>query len=268
MAIYLRSSKRNIKRSQYQKGFSKSNSSNSQEFVFDATDDEINDYNLLELNETRTKRSHYKLHSESSNADLATNSRSTKKEETVPYVIQPNDSLQSLSLKFGCPVSKLKRVNHLINDKEFYALRQLKVPAKEHSLLSEVLCSTNSSIEQIQPAKTIHLSISHMLQEEDSKEAKSFLQEMDRDIQRIVEKTKSKQSAVEEQLNLNSPRIQPLLKNKNYSVDGASWGISWCSLLLVIVILGVITPALYGIYIVTFLNKNNSTNAEQTNVTS
>ncbi|KAK3610258.1 hypothetical protein CHS0354_022319 [Potamilus streckersoni] len=47
------------------------------------------------------------------------------------------DTLQSLSLQYGCPVFELKRVNKLIQDQEFYALRRIKVPVKRHSFLTE-----------------------------------------------------------------------------------------------------------------------------------
>lgn len=55
----------------------------------------------------------------------------------VERKIAEGDTLQSLSLLYGCPVSELKRVNNLIRDQEFYALTSVKIPVKKHSFLIE-----------------------------------------------------------------------------------------------------------------------------------
>nr|KAG5706571.1 hypothetical protein BaRGS_028742 [Batillaria attramentaria] len=40
--------------------------------------------------------------------------------------IGDGDTLQSIALKYSCPVSELKRINNLIKDQDFFALRVLK----------------------------------------------------------------------------------------------------------------------------------------------
>ncbi|KAL3867149.1 hypothetical protein ACJMK2_044372 [Sinanodonta woodiana] len=55
------------------------------------------------------------------------------------------DTLQSLSLQYGCPVFELKRANKLIQDQEFYALRRIKVPVKKHSFLTELVVDSKLS---------------------------------------------------------------------------------------------------------------------------
>jgi LysM repeat protein len=53
--------------------------------------------------------------------------------------IQPGETLTSASLKYNVPASELKRVNNLLTDNEFFALKRIKVPVKPSSLLTEML---------------------------------------------------------------------------------------------------------------------------------
>jgi hypothetical protein len=47
------------------------------------------------------------------------------------------NSLHSLSMKFGVSVTDLKRINNLQNDREIFALKAIRIPIKPNSLLSE-----------------------------------------------------------------------------------------------------------------------------------
>lgn len=51
---------------------------------------------------------------------------------------QKIDTLQGLSLKYGCTVSEIKRLNNFVNDRDLYALSYCKIPIKEYSLNSEI----------------------------------------------------------------------------------------------------------------------------------
>ena len=55
----------------------------------------------------------------------------------IDYVLNTEDSLHSLSMKFGVNLSELKRINFLQNDRDIYALKTLKIPIKPYSLLAE-----------------------------------------------------------------------------------------------------------------------------------
>jgi len=55
----------------------------------------------------------------------------------IDYVLNTEDSLHSLSMKFSVNVSELKRINFLQNDRDIYALKTLKIPIKPYSLLAE-----------------------------------------------------------------------------------------------------------------------------------
>ena len=53
--------------------------------------------------------------------------------------IHSDDTIAKVALKYNVPISELKRVNNLLNDAEFHALKRIKVPVKAASLLTELL---------------------------------------------------------------------------------------------------------------------------------
>ena len=50
-------------------------------------------------------------------------------------IIKPSDTLLSISIKYNVPIAELKRVNNILKDQEFYALRKMKIPVQPFSLL-------------------------------------------------------------------------------------------------------------------------------------
>ena len=68
----------------------------------------------------------------------------TPRDQTIECDIQPSDSLKTLSLKYNIPVSELKRVNNIINEAEFFALKRIKIPVKPTSFLTDLLPGVHS----------------------------------------------------------------------------------------------------------------------------
>ena len=62
-------------------------------------------------------------------------SKKTQQKTTMEHLIEPGDTLLSLSLRFNVPIAELKRVNNILTDQGFYGLRVLKVPVQPFSLL-------------------------------------------------------------------------------------------------------------------------------------
>jgi len=56
-------------------------------------------------------------------------------DQTIQCDIQPSDTLLSLSLKYNVPLAELKRVNNILSDQGFYALKRIKIPVRPHSFL-------------------------------------------------------------------------------------------------------------------------------------
>lgn len=64
-----------------------------------------------------------------------TPAKSQSPDQTIQCDIQPSDTLLSLSLKYNVPLAELKRVNNILSDQGFYALKRIKIPVRPHSLL-------------------------------------------------------------------------------------------------------------------------------------
>ena len=61
------------------------------------------------------------------------------------FQVQPGDTLASLSLKYNIPIAELKRVNNIVTETHFYALKRMKIPVKTASLLTEMLPSVHEA---------------------------------------------------------------------------------------------------------------------------
>jgi len=62
-----------------------------------------------------------------------------QRDQTIECDIQPSDTLKTLALKYNIPLSELKRVNNIINEGEFFALKRIKIPVKPTSFLADLL---------------------------------------------------------------------------------------------------------------------------------
>jgi len=61
------------------------------------------------------------------------------RDQTMEYKIQPDDTLVSISFKYKVQVAELKRINMILRDAEFFALKKMKIPVHPTSLLTEIL---------------------------------------------------------------------------------------------------------------------------------
>ena len=61
--------------------------------------------------------------------------RRRPQDPTIQRDIQPSDSLVSLSIKYKVPIAELKRVNNILTEQGFFALKKIKIPVKPFSLL-------------------------------------------------------------------------------------------------------------------------------------
>ncbi|KAG7160372.1 lysM and putative peptidoglycan-binding domain-containing protein 3-like [Homarus americanus] len=193
-------------------------------------------------------------------------------EHLVDRPIKSGETLTGIALKYRIPVSELKRVNKIIQEKEFFALKSLKIPVKANSFLAEMLkqeeqdaCSENSAVaitraavlgtrslsscSEYESDSEMHvgyISIDRILRDtRTNKEAKRFLNCMQKDLANIREKTNSyKDSLVEVAAVLTDPRFRPLEQTED-KCTGADWGISWWKVLLAGTVLLVGAPLLY-----------------------
>lgn len=201
--------------------------------------------------------------------------------------IAEGETLQAIALKYACPVSELKRLNNLIQDQEFFGLKILKVPMRKHGVLSEEVAKHTSKInsshylrgaEAISPTSEEDLYASSYFEDSDShhdlsdpetqlkvmrtlsirdnmssqgKEAEKFLQKMDLDLAKIKQESRKERESLSEVISvLTNKSFHPLessrpVMNKN---NGADCGISWWSIMLYSLIVGILVPIIFLIY--------------------
>ncbi|XP_075449178.1 lysM and putative peptidoglycan-binding domain-containing protein 3 [Ascaphus truei] len=185
--------------------------------------------------------------------------RSTSKERLDDIVfiskdINEGDTLNAIALQYCCTVADLKRANNFINEQDFFALRSIKIPVKRFSVLTESHFSPKGKV-----SRTVSLQPSPEYQESSSAAVPlsseivgNFLQEVDRDIEQIVRCTDAKKdhlhevvSALNQEVNLE-PEHRPVQQKDPY--DGADWGLGWWTAVVIMVIVGIITPVFYFLY--------------------
>jgi len=142
------------------------------------------------------------------------------RDQTIECDIQPSDSLKSLALKYNIPLSELKRVNNIINEAEFFALKRIKIPVKPTSFLTDLLPGVHSEesrnnngwlLDSKDSPVLVSSEISSRVssgysspysepdtdnarvnllfhESKDKKKVKRFLKDMDRDLDRIKER--------------------------------------------------------------------------------
>ncbi|XP_004703545.1 lysM and putative peptidoglycan-binding domain-containing protein 3 [Echinops telfairi] len=171
--------------------------------------------------------------------------------------IQEGDTLNAIALQYCCTVADIKRVNNLISDQDFFALRSVKIPVKKFSLLTETLhppkgrlASRPSSVPR-DAGQQETVPASESLSSSES--AGSFLQEVDRDIEQIVKCTDTKRENLNEVVSaLTAQQIRFEPENRNTQRKdpyyGADWGIGWWTAVVIMLIVGIITPVFYLLY--------------------
>ncbi|NXS62434.1 LYSM3 protein, partial [Brachypteracias leptosomus] len=168
--------------------------------------------------------------------------------------VQEGDTLNAIALQYCCSVADIKRVNNLINDQDFFALRSVRIPVKKFSVLTETHVSPKGR-PALRPAHC-----SPDVQETSppdkfsaSETAGSFLEEVDRDIEEIVKCNDTKRENLNEvvsalaaqQICFETDGKAKKCKDPYY---GADWGIGWWTAVVIMLIIGIVTPVFYLLY--------------------
>lgn len=153
-------------------------------------------------------------------------------------------------------VADIKRVNNLISDQDFFALRSIKIPVKKFSSLTETLHPLKGR-QGFHPPLVPCAQGQETVAAEDSlcssESAGSFLKEVDRDIEQIVKCTDTKKENLNEvvsALTAQQIRFEPDSRStpRKDPYYGADWGIGWWTAVVIMLIVGIITPVFYLLY--------------------
>jgi len=140
----------------------------------------------------------------------------------VEKEIESNDTLHSIALRYGCKVSEIKRINNLINDQEFYGLRRVKVPVREHSHAKEQLekenelkLKNNTQLDLEAKATGDYRGSPQFIGIRGSQDAREFLRQMDADLEKIRQSTKVQMDSLDEvTMSLTCKRFHPFRQTK------------------------------------------------------
>ncbi|XP_037114241.1 lysM and putative peptidoglycan-binding domain-containing protein 3 isoform X1 [Syngnathus acus] len=193
------------------------------------------------------------------------NRRSTSKErmDDIVYLtrdIQEGDTLNSIALQYHCSVADLKRSNNLLTEQDFFALRSVKIPVKRFSMLTEThntgphkAASPAESRRptQISAGTALHIESSTDSSSTDSVEG--FLMEKDKDIEQLVKSTGPSRSGLNEVVSSLTLQMKPgkteyKLTAKKDPYYGADWGMRWWTAVVIMLVVGIITPVFYLLY--------------------
>ncbi|XP_019750152.1 lysM and putative peptidoglycan-binding domain-containing protein 3 [Hippocampus comes] len=195
--------------------------------------------------------------------------RSTSKErmDDIVYLsrdIQEGDTLNSIALQYHCSVADLKRSNNLLTEQDLFALRSVKIPVKRFSMLTET--HNTGPLRQASPAEArrpTQISACSAFPIESSTDSSSstdsvegFLMEKDKDIEQLVKSTGPSRSSLNEvvsslTLQLKQPslgKVEYKLVGKKDPYYGADWGMRWWTAVVIMLVVGIITPVFYLLY--------------------
>ncbi|XP_041042439.1 lysM and putative peptidoglycan-binding domain-containing protein 3 isoform X2 [Carcharodon carcharias] len=190
--------------------------------------------------------------------------------------IKEGDTLNALALQYCCTVADIKRVNNLINDQDFFALRSVKIPVKKITLLGDthspvksrlVPCPALESNAQFQESS---LGVDSSSSNEN---ADNFLREVDKDIERIVKSNDSTREHLNEVVSALS--TQPFYQTADRKIlprkdphYGADWGIRWWNAVMIMLVVGIVTPVFYLLYyeVLVKVETSHHSTVESTNL--
>ncbi|PVD19765.1 hypothetical protein C0Q70_20256 [Pomacea canaliculata] len=212
----------------------------------DIVEDDENDQTEFEMPEIRSRRGQQ---------GIGSGGRLEEEKFYFEKEIVDGETLQSVSLKYACPVSELKRINNLINDRDFFALRHLKIPMRRHGYLSSIVAQeeqnkkrpaethdsqngavplSESEAEMNAVSSDVDFSDPEMQKlvirtvsirenfSQQGQEAQHFLDKMDKDLSNYRQSAETNRNSLDEVISvLTHTSIYPLQKRKR--TDGADF---------------------------------------------
>ncbi|NWX85287.1 LYSM4 protein, partial [Nothoprocta ornata] len=153
--------------------------------------------------------------------------------------VSHRDSLNKLALQYGCKVADIKRVNNFIREQDLYALKSIKIPVKNHGLLTE-------KGQELQPIGPVCPGAAPTLVDIPEASAESTeLQDYFRDIDRSIEEAAQAEAQLDAEFGLEAPRRPP---GSGTPDSGADCGIQWWNAVFVMLLIGVVLPVFYITY--------------------
>lgn len=158
------------------------------------------------------------------------------------------DSLNKLALQYGCKVADIKKVNNFIREQDLYALKSIKIPVKNHGILTEThkelkpLLSPSS-----ETTVTVELPDADRAAagtDAQADQLMDFFKGIDQNIERAVQS----EIFLHESYCIDTSH-QPLLPAPpKMPMNGADCGIQWWNAVFIMLLIGIVLPIFYLVY--------------------
>ncbi|XP_076853822.1 lysM and putative peptidoglycan-binding domain-containing protein 3 [Brachyhypopomus gauderio] len=189
---------------------------------------------------------------------------SRERMDDIVYVmrdIKEGDTLISISLQYFCTVADIKRANNLLTEQDFFALRSIKIPVRRFSSFTETHSTASHKTGSPGGFRRVPGNPSSGASADSSPSSSSsadsvefFLQEKDKDIELLVKSSNPSRNSLNEVVSSLSSQ-QPLLgeserrpATRKDPYYGADWGMRWWTAVVIMLVVGIITPVFYLLY--------------------
>lgn len=131
-----------------------------------------------------------------------------------------------------------------MQEQDLFALKSIKIPVQEHSLLTETRTDLRGPQEDIPHASATWKPQDRPRTHQHLKEVTDFLMEVENDTERLILTTNDQDEDLD-----NAKKHQWFgLRATHLSSHGADWGIQWWNAVVAMLLIGVILPLFYVIY--------------------
>ncbi|XP_036909630.1 lysM and putative peptidoglycan-binding domain-containing protein 4 [Sturnira hondurensis] len=153
------------------------------------------------------------------------------------------DSLNKLALQYGCKVADIKKANNFIGEQDLYALKSVKIPVKNHGILTE----THTELRPLlRPSSETWVTLEE--QPDPDGAAASPLTDFFKGIDQNIEHVVQSEIFLKDRYCVEPPR-QPLPPAPAKTpADGADCGIQWWNAVCIMLLVGIVLPVFYLVY--------------------
>ncbi|XP_064474695.1 lysM and putative peptidoglycan-binding domain-containing protein 3-like [Ornithodoros turicata] len=200
------------------------------------------DATLQELNDATELRQR--------SSDRAGRDHAGKKDKPqVPYSdhkITEGDTLQGLALRYGCTVGRLKQFNNLLGDQDFFARTSIKVPTR-------VFVQTAKLVDPCPDEKVTDGDIQSDSGASPPDRAIRYWNKLERQVEEVIQKG----NELQETRRASEEVPQRTHPAQKHSWSGVDCGIGWCGIIITLVVIGILVPTLYALYILYYEDRTH-----------
>ncbi|XP_012930610.1 lysM and putative peptidoglycan-binding domain-containing protein 4 [Heterocephalus glaber] len=152
------------------------------------------------------------------------------------------DNLNKLALQYGCKVADIKKVNNFIREQDLYALKSIKIPVKNHGLLTE----SHTELKPLpEPSSETRVTLAEPPGvDTQTSQLTDFFKGIDQNIERAVQS----EIFLSESCCVDTPDQPLLAAPPQMPTDGADCGIRWWNAVFIMLLIGIVLPVFYLVY--------------------